>query len=164
MRRSTSGGPGDSQTQREPAGDRRLTKRTIHDPVRLFAIRRGDGLAHQRPRIAGGDLDVHGRCFSRPLETALGHEPALAQGDLEDRKKPGQRRGAELSQVSCAFGQSDGGLRGEGVAAGSSTPGHGCVDQAMRRESRDGPLGDKDRSHVDAAFAQRVEYLAVMVA
>src|SRR5712664_4665061 len=32
----------------------------------------------------------------------------------------------------------------------------------MRRESRHGPFGDKDRSHVDAAFAQRMEYLAVV--
>ena len=33
----------------------------------------------------------------------------------------------------------------------------------MCRESRNGPFGDKDRSHVDAAFAQRVECLAVVV-
>src|SRR5882762_2756988 len=34
----------------------------------------------------------------------------------------------------------------------------------MRLESRDGPLGDEDRSHVDTAFAQRVENLAVVTA
>src|SRR5438105_1830247 len=34
----------------------------------------------------------------------------------------------------------------------------------MPRESRHGPFSDEGRSHVDAAFAQRVEYFAVVAA
>jgi len=50
------------------------------------------------------------------------------------------------------------------VTAREQDAGDGRVDQPVRRESRDRPLGDKDRYYVDAAFPQGVEYLAVVAA
>src|SRR5260221_1133740 len=50
------------------------------------------------------------------------------------------------------------------MTAREQHPGDRRVDQPMPRESRNGPFSDEGRSHVDAAFAQRVAYFAVVAA
>src|SRR5258708_13453070 len=50
------------------------------------------------------------------------------------------------------------------MTAREQHPGDRRVDQPMPRESRNGPFSDEGRSHVDAAFAQRVAYFAGVAA